>query len=48
MYFDPADNLFGAPLWIWLAVALIWLGPFAAFYVYGRVLDRRRRKTPRT
>ena len=35
MYFDPSDNLFGAPLIDWLIVAAIWAAPFLIL----RILD---------
>jgi hypothetical protein len=43
-YFDPGDNLIGAPLWLWIAVGVVWLGPFVAFGCYGALLDRRNKR----
>lgn len=44
MWFDPSQNLFGEPLAVWVAVALVWLGPFAFLALLRRHLDRRDRR----
>lgn len=41
MWFDPRDNLFGEPWWVWVVIGLIWLGPFVFFRATEKWANRR-------
>ena len=49
MFFDPADNLFGAPIGVWIGTAIVWGGLIWLFAGPGpsELCDRWRRRRAR-